>query len=404
MKAIGLSIEIPRVILTRLLGRFWQGVCFSPLSPLKMFDIPQPTLENPHWVRVRPRLSGICGSDLSELLLHTDMRVYPLAIPGQGAGRYYLGHEAVSDVVEVGPAVTKVQVGDRVVGEGSGCVAKGIVPLCRSCAEGNYCLCLNLDRPGRVTSNGAWSEEFLIHEAALLRVPEAMDDEAAVLIEPLACGVRAALRRPPMPGEHVLVFGIGTMGLAVLQAVRALCPDCDITAIVQFPFQAQLAERAGANRTLHGGDLYAQVAELTGARLQEGAFGNRVLVGGFDVVYDCVGKAFSLENALRWTRAGGTVVLVGVTLSRMKLDLTPVWYREVRLVGTLAHGMERLPGSQEKLTTFELTVRWLLEGKLAADGMLTHRFRLKDYRRAIQTAVDKRGAQSVKVAFDLREV
>jgi threonine dehydrogenase-like Zn-dependent dehydrogenase len=403
MKAIGLSLEIPRVIFTMLLGRFWKGVYFSPLSPLKMFDIPRPKLEHPHWVRVRPRLSGICGSDLSELLLHTDMRVYPLAIPGQGSGRYYLGHEAVGDVVEVGPAVTKVQVGDRVVGEGSGCVAKEIEPPCRACAEGNYCLCLNLDRAGRITSNGAWSEEFLIHEESLYRVPQALDDEAAVLIEPLACGVRAALRRPPAPGERVLVYGIGSMGLAVLQAARAVCPECDITAIVQFPFQAELAQREGANRTLSGGDLYYQIAELTGARLHKGTFGNRILVGGFDVVYDCVGKASSLENALRWTRAGGTVVLVGVTLARMKLDLTPVWYREVDLVGTLAHGVECLPGSQEKLTTFELTVRWMLEGRLRTEGMLTHRFQLEDYRRAIQTAVDKRGAHSVKVAFDLRE-
>jgi threonine dehydrogenase-like Zn-dependent dehydrogenase len=402
MKAIGINIQIPRVVLTKVLSRFWKGVYFSPISPLRMFDIPSPRLEHPRWVRVRPRLSGICGSDLSELFLHTDMRVYPLAIPGQGSGRYYLGHEVVGDVVEVGPGVTRVQVGDRVVNEGSGCLAMEIDPPCPSCAAGNYCRCLNCDQPIPTSSNGAWSEEFLIHEAALFPLPDALDDEAAVLIEPLACGVRAALRRPPAPGERVLVYGIGPMGLSVLQAARALAPACDITAIVQFPFQAELAARLGANRTLLGGDLYQQAADLTGARLYEGPFGLRILIGGFDLVYDCVGKPFSLENALRWTRAGGAVVLVGVTLARMKLDLTPVWYREVDLLGTMAHGRETLPGSGEQLSTFELTARWLLEGKLQTEGMLTHRFPLAEYRRAIQTAVDKRGMQSVKVAFDLR--
>jgi threonine dehydrogenase-like Zn-dependent dehydrogenase len=400
MKAIGLEIAIPRVVLTQLLGRAWPGAYFSSISPLRMFDDPSPALQNPRWVRVRPRLSGICGSDLSELFLHTDMKVYPLAVPGQGTGRYYLGHEVVGDVVEVGPDVTRFRVGDRVINEGSGCFAKEIDPPCRNCAEGNYCLCLNTDLPGDTTSNGTWAEEYLIHEEALFPVPADLDDEAAVLIEPLACGVRAALRRPPNRGERVLVYGIGAMGLSVLQSARALCADCDITAIVQFPYQAELAERMGADRSLGGSDLYRQVANLTGARLHEGAFGNRILVGGFDLVYDCVGKPFSLENSLRWTRAGGAVVLVGVTLSRMKLDLTPVWYREINLFGTLAHGVETLPGTGERLSTFELTARWLLEGKLQIEGMLTHRFSLDDYRRAIQTAVDKRATQSVKVAFE----
>jgi threonine dehydrogenase-like Zn-dependent dehydrogenase len=245
----------------------------------------------------------------------------------------------------------------------------------------------------------------LIHERAVYRVPDTLDDEAAVLIEPLACGVRAALRRPPASGERVLIYGVGTLGFSVLQAVRALCHDCDVTSVVEFPFQAALAERMGANRALCGGDLYKQIAELTAARLHEGMFGNRILIGGFDLVFDCVGKAFSLENALRWTRAGGAVVLVGVTLSRMKLDLTPVWYREVNLYGTLAHGMETLPGASgpARITSFDLTVRWMLEGKLRTDGMLTHLFRLGDYRRAIETALDKRNAHCVKVAFDFRE-
>lgn len=403
MKAIGLQLEMPRVLLTQLLGRAWTGAYLSSFSPLRVFDIPHPELEHPRWVRVRPRLSGICGSDLSELLLHTDMKVYPLAIPGQGSGHYYLGHETIGDVVEVGPGVTKFHVGDRVVSEGSGCIAREINPPCTNCAGGQYCICLNTDQPGKVTSNGTWAEEFLIHQEALFPVPDELDDEAAVLIEPLACGVRAALRRPPTAGERVLVYGIGPMGLSVLQAARALCADCDITAIVQFPFQAELAERMGANRTLRSGDLYAQIAGLTGARLHEGMFGNRILVGGFDLVYDCVGQSFSLENALRWTRAGGAVVLVGVSLSRMKLDLTPVWYREIDLLGTLAHGAETLPGTGEQLTTFELTTRWLLEGKLRSEGMLTHRFPLAEYRQAIRTALDKQGTQSVKVVFDIRQ-
>jgi hypothetical protein len=73
-------------------------------------------------------------------------------------------------------------------------------------------------------------------------------------------------------------------------------------------------------------------------------FKNRTIVGGFDVTFDCVGSAHTVQDSLRWTRAGGTVVLVGVSLQPLRVDLSPVWYQEVRLIGIVAHGMEMWNG------------------------------------------------------------
>jgi len=139
---------------------------------------------------------------------------------------------------------------------------------------------------------------------------------------------------------------------------------------------------------------------MTGARLYRGRAGNRMLLGGLDVVYDVVGAAGTLNNALRWVRARGMVVLVGVNLHRMRLDVTPVWYQEVDLLGAVGHDVVSWQG--ETLSTFELAMRWMQAAKLRCEGLLTHRFHLDAYRTAFLTAADKRRCRAVKVAFDLK--
>lgn len=112
-----------------------------------------------------------------------------------------------------------------------------------------------------------------------------------------------------------------------------------------------------------------------------------------------VGTGATLNPALRWARAGGTVVLVGVSLHRMRLDVTPVWYQEVSLIGSVGHGVVTWRG--ERVPTFDLAMRWMLDGTFATDGLVTHRFPLAAYREAFAAAVDKHIHRSVKVAFDL---
>jgi threonine dehydrogenase-like Zn-dependent dehydrogenase len=227
-----------------------------------------------------------------------------------------------------------------------------------------------------------------------------LSNEQAIFTEPVAVAIHAAWRRPIEPGEKVLVLGCGTIGFLLIQILRALQPDCQITALAQFPWQAEMASTLGADQTfLSSEDGYAQTVRLTGARLYEGRSRNRMLLGGFDVVFDVVGQETTLNNALRWTRAGGTVVLVGVNLHRMKLDLTPVWYQEVDLLGAIGHDMVTWQG--ESLSTFELAMRWMLDGTVDTGTLLTHRFPLPEYREAFSVAMDKKEHRSVKVGLDI---
>jgi threonine dehydrogenase-like Zn-dependent dehydrogenase len=122
--------------------------------------------------------------------------------------------------------------------------------------------------------------------------------------------------------------------------------------------------------------------------------GNRTVLGGFDVVYDCVGSPKTVRDSLRWTRAGGTVVLVGLRIGPMCVDLTPVWHQEVDLVGMYGRGREAWNGIER--STYELTADLLLVGKLPAEDWITHRFPLAQWRAAVRTAADKRSG-AIKV-------
>jgi threonine dehydrogenase-like Zn-dependent dehydrogenase len=401
MKTMVLDLSIPRFVITRLLGRLSAGAYFWPTAPLRLAHLPDPALPAPDWVRVRNRLCGICGSDLHQLFLDAGLDVAPVALPSHQ--RTYLGHEMVGEVLEVGRAVRDFHVGDRVVrwGRADDCLARGRAELCPPCARGHRVLCQFASEPREHHPvGGGFGDSFVAPASTLLPVPDDLADEQAIFAEPAAIAIHAAWRRQPEAGDRVLVLGCGTIGFLLIQVLRLRQPGCQITALAQFPWQADMARDCGAHDTfLAADDGHAEVAARTGARIYEGRAGNRMLMGGFDLVFDVVGIEQTLNNALRWTRAGGTVVLVGVNLHRMRLDVTPVWYQEVDLLGAVGHDVVTWQG--ETLSTFELAMRWMRMGQLRTDQLLTHRFPLEAYRQAFATAVDKRTNRSVKVAFEL---
>jgi threonine dehydrogenase-like Zn-dependent dehydrogenase len=405
MRAIYFDKNIPRVLVAKALRPVWPGVVWSPLSPTIMADLPEPPLPGPRWLRVKTIACGICATDLSLLFVKADPAITQSPLLAENA-RVYLGHEAVGVVVEAGPAVTRFRLGDRVILDGSqltglspNCLSQEIEPVCAYCAQGEHGLCVNAAAGvGPQGVGGGWSDSFTCHETEVYPCPPDLTSEQATLVEPMSVALHGVLRRPPTDTDRVLIIGAGIIGLLAVQAVRAVSPNCHLSVVAKYPHQAEAARRFCANDIIGREDRYASVARITGGKHYTAPLNRGMILGGFDVIYDCVGTGETVTDALRWARAGGVVVLVGIDFSPVKVDLNPVWFQEVDLVGSRGHGTDTWQGQRRH--TYDWVLDLIRAGKFRDDGLITHRFPLSAYKQAVATSTAKSAEKPIKVIFD----
>lgn len=336
--AVELYRSVPRYVAARALSGRLPSVAAASAAPLRLVSR-SPKQPPTGWARVRPRLTGICGSDLATVTGRSSFYFSSLvSMP------FVPGHEVVGDLLDdVDTPRGPLRAGTRVVlAPVLNCAARGLTP-CAGCSADRPTRCDNVTSghlaPGLQTgycadTGGGWSEQFRAHGSQLFAVPEGMPDEVAVLIEPLACAVHAARRAEVLPGERVLVVGAGAIGLLTLLALRVLTPAAELLVAAKHPKQKDLAARFGAGQVLDSGNIVGAVRRTTRAMQLTPERGPSYLLGGVDVTLECAGGG--LDTALRVTRAGGRVVLSGLPTSSP--DLTPLWFRELSLVGAYAAG------------------------------------------------------------------
>jgi threonine dehydrogenase-like Zn-dependent dehydrogenase len=327
-----------------------------------------------------------------------------------------LGHENVAMIETAGKDVGW-SVGQRVCVEPSlSCVVRGIDPACSSCQAGHFALCENAGVSGRFPrglmlglnafTGGSWAPMFVAHHSQLHAVPDDLPDEQAVLIDPMACALHGVMRR--FPGDHatVLVVGGGILGLGVVACLRALGCTARVTAVARHAFQTRWFERLGADQVIQWSrkrsttERYDDIAQCVGGRRVDGRFGNCGFIGGFDTVYDCVGSGASLTDSFKWTRARGTTVVLG-TSSITLLDSTPVWAKELDVVGANGRQLEHWEG--QRLHTYRVLLELVREGRLSLDGLLTHTVHPSEYSKAFRLISSRGQRDLTKLAFDLRD-
>ncbi len=239
---------------------------------------------------------------------------------------------------------------------------------------------------------------MIAHPTQLHPVPAHMGDAAAVMVEPTACAVHAALAAGVEEGDLVVVLGAGTLGLLTISAVRRYTPAGTVLAVAKHPVQRELAIALGADVVVAPAELARAVRRAAGTMaLGQGDIIR--LTGGADRVLDCVGSETSLAEALAVVRPRGQVTMVGMP-GRVSVDLTGLWQREINLAGAYAYGTETLTDGTRR-RTFDLAFELVEAADLGR--LVTAVYPLRRYEDAIAHAADAGARGAVKIAFDLRD-
>lgn len=401
MLAVRFHYRPVRYLLTRYAARRFPALALGPVGCVSLDEVQPPPLPGPEWLRVDTTLSGVCGSDLSAVTAHDSFTLEPF-----GAFPFTFGHENVGVISEVGARVVDLAPGDRViVNPMLACRQRNLEPACAACERGEYGLCRRTTEGAIGTGpmigycpavGGGWSTSFVAHQTQL-HSAEGLSDDVALLTDPFASALRPVLMHPPHEADTVLVVGAGSIGALVVKALRLTGFSGEINVLGRYDFQLELAERAGATRRFRSrAEVYKWAAGLPGARSYKPTLAPRFVEGGPSIIYDTVGSKSSVGDSLALAREGGRIVLVGAA-ARVSVDLTRLWYRQLSVAGVFAYGAAPYQGAPRDI--YDISLELMRADGFGGLNMVTHVFRVEEYRAALAAALDKDRHGSIKVAF-----
>lgn len=404
MKAILADFSLGREVWGRVRATILRREDASYALSLQPAEVPEPTLVASQWVRVRTIMSGI--SDMDEaLILHHDPAPFGafLSFP------FIPGNENLGIVTEVGDDVRGIEPGERVVVDPVlSCRPRQVQPPCPSCSRGEPSACRNFAKgvvgPGIMIgacrdTSGGWADSFIAHQSQVRRLPHTMESDQAVLVPEFARAVRAVLQHPPAAGDRVIVMGAGSLGLLTLEALQMLGFRANIAVVGEHSFEVDVVRNLSEAEVVLANNpvtAYEEVAAFVNGTVRYAEAGRITLEGGADLVYETTGLRDRIGDAMRFTGEGKRVVLMGIN-EPSGFDMTPLWFKSVKICGTLFSGRDSLGGEMRE--TFDIAMDLAAEHGLPVSELVTHRFRLEEYERAFAALTDRAGSRAIKVLF-----
>ncbi len=315
-----------------------QAVIFPAPETLAIEQVSDPAC-GPEEVIVQVATTGICGTDV-HIYRNEYMSDFPL-IPG---------HEFTGTIVEVGKEITDFQQGDRVAVDPN--LYCGRCYFCRN-QQANHCL--NWEGVG-ITRSGGFAQYVAAPARACYRVPNSLTDGEAAFIEPLSCVVHALNRLRVWPGNEVLIFGAGPMGLLLVQALRHSGAS-QVVVVEKQPDRLVLASQLGATAAVAAGpDQVEALKELAPY--------------GFAVVIDATGVPAVIEQAFNFLKPRGQYLQFGVTPMEASITLRPydIFRHDWTIIGSFA-----------LCYTFEPAIAWLANGVVNVKPLISHTVPLADF-------------------------
>jgi L-iditol 2-dehydrogenase len=313
-------------------------------------------------VLVKVNCASICG---------TDVKVLHRTLQGQPAGEFIMGHEYAGTIVALGPDVDEFRVGDRVAVE----VHKGC-ERCENCIKGWYTSCLNYGdlskghRAKGLTCDGGFAEYAVNHINTLYRLPDNLTFEQACMVTTAASPLWAIdLMGGYLAGETVLVQGPGPIGLIAVQLCKALGAERVILTGTRDQRLA-VGARLGADHVINvrKENLAHRMRELTGGK-------------GADSVLECAGGATSMQEALENVKRGGRIGVVAWYTGPVTMDMNLAVRSNVRIYAARGEGGMNSGRSLALMS----------QGKIVADPIITHHFKLDEVHDAFRTYVERLG-------------
>lgn len=326
----------------------------------RLKDVPDARIKQPDDVLIKVHATGICGSDLHLLHGGNPSASYP-RIPG---------HEITGEVIEIGPAVTKWKVGDRVIAE----------PLrycgtCHACLRGRRNVCRHLQIVS-VHIDGGFSEYYVSPEKNLFALPDLISYELATAIEPCTIGEQANARAGTLQGDTVLIHGAGPIGLTVLDAAKRIGAKVIISEISEL--RQKMAKEFGADLVVNPQkeDLKTRIMEAT-----DGV--------GPNEIFDAAGIPALLPLSIELAATAGSIVPMSFSTQPVSINCASINQKELTIAGT-----------RHQYKLFPKVISELQERMPMIEKFVTHIFPLEEYEQAIEIASNPNsGACKVVIQF-----
>jgi alcohol dehydrogenase len=307
------------------------AVTYQEPGRVEVEERPDPQLLAADDAIVRIEASGICGSDLH--IYHGRVQVEP---------GFTIGHEFVGTVEAVGPSVTQVAVGDRVLG----CFHTAC-GTCFFCRRGLFVKCDDARVYGHGSGlgnlQGSQAQRVLVPHANLgiRRVPDGVSDASALFAgDVMGTAYHGVVAAGIRPGDNVAVIGLGPVGLCAVM-VANLAGAAHVIAVDPVADRGAVAEQLGA--TYAGDDPRGAVGEATGGR-------------GVDLAVEAVGHPDALETAIRLTCKGGTLSVIGVYAERQQVHMGLIWIKSLTLVTGQANVIKHVDPVLELMTANRIDI------------------------------------------------
>lgn len=339
-----------------------QGVCLTKDGELKLMESDIPEV-NKNFVRIKVKKAGICASDIGYWKHGSDrLKNFPVV----------LGHEGCGIVDAVGPEVSSVKKGDRVIA----LTTFKICGKCRFCLNGSTNLCVEREGIGS-KRNGVFADYVISPETSCLKIPDNLDFEEAVFAEPLSCCVHALMQHGNVNAQSkVLIIGPGPIGLLSALVAKANGATVVIAGLGSDEKRLKLAKELGMDYTVN----------LETDNLNE--IINNISPYKMDICVEAAGNKNAFYTCMDSVANQGLILQMGVNKSQTNIDLDAVLHREIRIVGSLSQIHSSWP----------IACDLMQRGKINVKPLITQQFGLADFESAFETSTK---SSSIKTLFDL---